>query len=591
MASIGRFGLPHRNHAGIRFATFLEINNLVACSTYFRKKNYATWRHPRSKLQHQIDHIIDFSRIIDVFVSKPLLDTDHLSVRMKLRIASCLYRKSQRKVALSKFDSNKLITDQATRNNFNNALAEKLLDSTRVDFELFERSVVDAASSTLPKSTRPCPDWFTQNQEELLYLIERRNTTVHNKIKCSTRSTISAAKRARNELKNAINQAKSTWIANLCTDINSGPNPLNRGTTTFWDAIKRMKKGLTKPPPSVQVMMQKIDGSKCTTPEENAEVFRAHFVKLYNREEMFDPSILQSIPQSSILNSLSAIPDALEIKKAVFRLKNKAPGLSGITAPMLKSLADNDHCFNYFVSIIVDIWSNESYPSTWDFGKLVILPKKGDLSRPGNYRGIMLLETAYKVLAIILHSRLQPLVESIDHEAQCGFRQGRGCMDAVFSIKMALKKRREHNLESWVLFLDLVKAFDRVPRSLLWQVLQKFGVPDKTIAILTLLHTNFQVSFEIDSVLHTMPCTIGVKQGNILGPVLFVIFISAVMITWRNFYTNDHSVCIVRKRTLFSQVEDTTLKDQNLLLKIPNTQTTPLLSLSVEQMSKPTLHY
>ena len=51
--------------------------------------------------------------------------------------------------------------------------------------------------------------------------------------------------------------------------------------------------------------------------------------------------------------------------------------------------------------------------------------KKGDLSKPGNYRGIMLLETAYKVLAIIIHNRLQPLVENIDHESQFGFRQGR----------------------------------------------------------------------------------------------------------------------------------------------------------------------
>ena len=89
-------------------------------------------------------------------------------------------------------------------------------------------------------------------------------------------------------------------------------------------------------------------------------------------------------------------------------------------------------------------------------------------------------------------------------------------MDAVFSVKMALKKRREHNLETWVLFLGLVKAFDRVPRSLLWQVLSKFGLPEKTISILKLLHPNLKVNFEIDSVEHTMPCTIGVKQGDIL---------------------------------------------------------------------------
>ena len=89
-----------------------------------------------------------------------------------------------------------------------------------------------------------------------------------------------------------------------------------------------------------------------------------------------------------------------------------------------------------------------------------ILPKKGDLSKPGNYRGIMLLEIVYKTVAKIIHSRLQPIVvESLDHETQCGFRPDRGCADAVFSVKMAVKKRREHGLETWILFFRFSQGF------------------------------------------------------------------------------------------------------------------------------------
>ena len=62
------------------------------------------------------------------------------------------------------------------------------------------------------------------------------------------------------------------------------------------------------------------------------------------------------------------------------------------------------------------------------------------------------------------HNRLQPIIENLYHESQCGFRQGRSNSDAVFLIKLAIKKRREHSKETWILFLDLVKAFDRVPR-------------------------------------------------------------------------------------------------------------------------------
>ena len=49
---------------------------------------------------------------------------------------------------------------------------------------------------------------------------------------------------------------------------------------------------------------------------------------------------------------------------------------------------------------------------------LKILPKSGDLSQPGNYRGIMLSEVLYKVVANILKARLKPIQESLEHESQ-----------------------------------------------------------------------------------------------------------------------------------------------------------------------------
>ena len=69
--------------------------------------------------------------------------------------------------------------------------------------------------------------------------------------------------------------------------------------------------------------------------------------------------------------------------------------------------------------------------------------------------------------------RLAPLVEELDHESQCGFRPKRGTGDVIFTLKMALKKIKEHNLESWVLFIDFVKALDRFPRKTLLKIKKK----------------------------------------------------------------------------------------------------------------------
>ena len=127
------------------------------------------------------------------------------------------------------------------------------------------------------------------------------------------------------------------------------------------------------------------------------------------------------------------------------------------------------------------------------------------LSLPGNYRGITMLEVAYKIVAQILLARLKVIKESkehLDHENQCGFRNGRGCSDGSFTIKALLNKRREPSLETWVLFLDLVKAFDMVPRELLWlwNTLERFGVPLKLISVLRAMHKSIEVLFEVERI-------------------------------------------------------------------------------------------
>jgi len=76
---------------------------------------------------------------------------------------------------------------------------------------------------------------------------------------------------------------------------------------------------------------------------------------------------------------------------------------------------------------------------------------------------------------------------------------------------MAIKKRREHGLETWVLLLDLVEAFDRVPRTLLWQVMRRLGVHDKIVRLLEALHSTVNVKFSVEEVEMVIDSIIGVK--------------------------------------------------------------------------------
>ena len=95
------------------------------------------------------------------------------------------------------------------------------------------------------------------------------------------------------------------------------------------------------------------------------------------------------MPQlSTLLSNFDSNPTDDEITKAVKGLRNKAPGDSGVTPRMIKAIINDDGLYSIFKSILIDFW--EIPPEQWEVGLLKILPKQGDLTKPGNYRGIML---------------------------------------------------------------------------------------------------------------------------------------------------------------------------------------------------------
>lgn len=76
----------------------------------------------------------------------------------------------------------------------------------------------------------------------------------------------------------------------------------------------------------------------------------------------------------------------------------------------------------------------EQSPSDWIDAVLILLPKEGDLRSYDNWHGIALLDVVGKVVARILHERLQELAEIVLPESQCGFRKGWGYMDMFFAL-------------------------------------------------------------------------------------------------------------------------------------------------------------
>ena len=278
------------------------------------------------------------------------------------------------------------------------------------------------------------------------------------------------------------------------------------------------------------IKMRKVDGTFAKNDAENAEVFEKHFRKLFNNINgtNYEPTVLDELTKIQTDNRLGESPTIAEINYAISKMANeKSPGPNGVTTEVYKKLKGNN--LENFRNIINKFWNDPNYnPVEWAEIGLSVLPKKGDLSNPNKWRGIALEDIAAKCISSILALRLTKHLNTFGIDGQCGCLFGKGCTDATFAVKSAIQTLHEHDQQVYVLFVDLVKAFDSVNRELLWKILAVYGVPEKTIEVLKKLHTNITYQFKVGKILTKIEGNVGVKQGDNLGPILFIIMVNAV---------------------------------------------------------------
>ena len=127
--------------------------------------------------------------------------------------------------------------------------------------------------------------------------------------------------------------------------------------------------------------------------------------------------------------------------------------------------------------LAVALASDGKVPSDWEQSFIVCLYKgKGDALEIDNYPGLKLREQVMKILERIVDSLIRQLV-SIDN-FQFGFVPGRGITDAIFVVRQLQEKYLAANKRLYMAFIDLEKAFDRVPWKVIWWALRKLGVEE-----------------------------------------------------------------------------------------------------------------
>ena len=115
------------------------------------------------------------------------------------------------------------------------------------------------------------------------------------------------------------------------------------------------------------------------------------------------------------------------------------------------------------------------------------------------------------------------------HESQFGFMPGRSTTDAIFILKQTLEKHREGQKDIRVTFIDIEKAYDRVPREEIRRCTRERNVPETYVKLIQDMYRGCKTkvrsaasesdSFNVD---------VGLHQGSTLSPYLFLILMDVL---------------------------------------------------------------
>lgn len=216
-----------------------------------------------------------------------------------------------------------------------------------------------------------------------------------------------------------------------------------------------------------------------------------------------------------------------EVREALKRMKvDKAMGPDGIPIKVWRCLGDI--AVVWLTKLFNNIYRSNKMPQEWRRSILVpIYKNKGDVQSCTNYRGIKLMSHTMKLWERVIEHRLRGSTRISMN--QFGFMPGRSTIEAIFLIRQVMERFREQKKDLHMVFIDLEKAYDKIPRNVMWWALDKHKVPTKYVTLIKDMYNNVETSVRTnDGDTDFFPIKIGLHQGSALSPYLFALVMDEV---------------------------------------------------------------
>ena len=164
-------------------------------------------------------------------------------------------------------------------------------------------------------------------------------------------------------------------------------------------------------------------------------------------------------------------------------------------------------------------------PDGWKTSVIVpIFKGKGDVMSCGSYRGMKLLEYAMRIVERVLERRIRTLVNL--NEMQFGFMPGKETVDAIFIVRRMQEEYQKKDKKLYMCFVDMEKAFDRVPRKVMEWAMRKKGLSEVIFRAVKSLYDGAKTRVRVGSAYsEEFEVKGGEHQGTVLSPLLFAIMV------------------------------------------------------------------
>ena len=536
---IGAFSIGNKNVEGERIIDFCVVNSLSIMNTFYchqdsHKWTWYRWNSARQEYtdKSMIDLMLTNSKnlFMDVkAIPSVSCDSDHRMVIAKLKIKKPNLRQKRQNVRYKLENLNNPECVEELQHKLRTQMPTGAARDVEDEWKHMSQSINSVAKEVIQvkvsKSTKKkTTAWWTEEVREAVKLKMR---AFRRWMKTRRQDARVAYVELRGEAERVKREAKRKVWENIGRDLK---DDLLGTRKLIFSMAKNYKKGSSAPACNIR---DESGTRLLTEPEDIANRWGEYFENLLNVENCDgeDDSASEEEEEGMAYEGNENEITSMEVKEAVNKMKNgKAPGDDELPVEIFKALGNDG--IAWLKRVFNAAWNQSKTPSDW--GKAIVCPihKKGEKCHCANYRGISLLSHVSKIYERILEKRLRTKVEEKLGEWHHGFRPGRGTTDLIFTLKMILEKSWEWNQKKCIGFIDLEKAFDRVPRRKLWRVLkhEEYGVGLKLFKAIKSIYDVCESKvkcrekdsrwFEVKS---------GVRQGGVLSPLLFVIYMDCCM--------------------------------------------------------------